>query len=347
MRICIAALLIALSYPFSSLHAQDESEPAPEPFRVRYGMYVKKVNPDFKQFRFNAEFYWWAIFENDSAQTGVSNHEIINFEYVNAVNTEVNGIHKEVQEVRHLGDNRYYFTGFHQGDFYFNPDFRRYPFDVQDLQIIVENSILGEDELVMAPDTASFNLSDQPADFQGISDELIHAKNQNYRFKKTRIYADTGVYNSNFGDPDFDPHSRYSRIVFKLSIDRAFIPYISKLLIPLMIILAQAYFVFFIPPKAIDIATSITVTSLLSAIAFQFSLGQELPEIGYLIFVDKAFYTCYLLIALTMAQSLITYYWDDSGVPALKARAIKLDRWCRYLFPVAFFLILFLLGISS
>lgn len=337
-------ILFVSSWISPGLNAQDT---AAEPIRVQYGLFVKKVNPDFKQSMFNAEFYWWAIFENDSTKTGISNHDVINLEYVNAVNAEVNGIQQEVQEVREIGENKFYFTGYHQGSFYFTPDFRRYPFDVQKLEIIVENSIYDESQVALLPDTASFNKSGQPANFQGMSDELLRAKNQNYRFMETSIKAGTGIYNTNFGDPEFDPHSRYSRVVFKLSIDRAFIPYISKLLIPLIIILAQAYFVFFIPPSNIDIATSITVTSLLSAIAFQFSLGQELPEIGYLIFVDKAFYTCYLMIALTMAQSLITYYWDDSGNPAMVARAKQLDYWCRYLFPVFFFVVLLILGIFS
>lgn len=336
-------LSIALLLPAAVLPAQDSASV----HLVKYGIYVKKVNPDFKQSMFNAEFYWWAIFENDSTKTGLTNDELVNFEYVNAVNTDVNGVHDEVQESRHLGENLFYYTGFHQGNFYFNPDYRRYPLDVQQLHIIVENSLLTDEDLHLLPDTASYEFSEQPKDFRGISEELLHSLNQNYKFKKTEITKSTGLYNSNFGDPDFAARSRYSRLTFTLSIDRAFVPYISKLLIPLMIILFQVYFVFFLPPHKIDIAAGLTVTSLLSAIAFQLSFAEELPEIGYIIFVDKIFYTCYFLIAMSMAQSLITYYLDASEIPKKVKLAKTLDLTFRFLFPLLFLSSLLIFGLTS
>jgi hypothetical protein len=104
-----------------------------------------------------------------------------------------------------------------------------------------------------------------------------------------------------------------------------------------MIILLLVYFVFYLPAEKIDIAAGLTVTSLLSAIAFQLAVSGELPEIGYIIYIDKIFYTCYLLIALTMAQSLVTFYLDDSGIESQKLKAKKIDLVFRFLFPLLFF----------
>ena len=67
------------------------------------------------------------------------------------------------------------------------------------------------------------------------------------------------------------------------------------------------YFVFFLPAEKLDIAAGLTVTSLLSAIAFQTAMSTDIPAIGSITYIDKVFYTCYFLIALSMAQSLITY----------------------------------------
>ena len=55
---------------------------------VKYGIYLKKINPDFKEGKFNAEFYWWAIFKNDKTKTGITNEEILNLEYVKSVREE-------------------------------------------------------------------------------------------------------------------------------------------------------------------------------------------------------------------------------------------------------------------
>ncbi len=69
-------------------------------------------------------------------------------------------------------------------------------------------------------------------------------------------------------------------------------------------------------------AAALTVTSLLSAIAFQFSVNSDLPEIGYLIYVDKIFYTTYFLIAVAMVESLWTFFLDATGDDSKKNLAV-------------------------
>ncbi len=146
-----------------------------------------------------------------------------------------------------------------------------------------------------------------------------------------------GVYNSNFGDPDFPSETIYSRLNISIFIDRSFVPFITKLIIPLAIILFLVYFVFFLPAEKIDIAAGLTVTSLLSAIAFQLSINGDLPDIGYIIYIDKIFYSCYFLIAITMAQSLYTFYLDKTEIPKKVKLAQQIDVIFRYLFPIMFF----------
>ena len=178
----------------------------------------------------------------------------------------------------------FFAMGFHQGQFYFTPDYSMYPFDEQVLDIIVENSLFPSSELIFISDTSS-----------------------------------------------------YSRIKASILINRSFLPYISKLIIPLIIILILVYFVFFLPAEKLDIAAGLTVTSLLSAIAFQTAMSTDIPEIGYIIYIDKVFYTCYFLIALSMAQSLITYYLDFSGEEKKVKLASQIDYIFRFLFPLLFF----------
>jgi hypothetical protein len=332
MRTCFVFFLI--SFLAISCAAQNDSSL----IELKYGVYIKKINPNFKDGVFNAEFYWWVIFENDSAKTGVSNEEIMNLEYVNGFESEVGKFSQEIQEIKSVGKNVFYYTGFHQGAFYFNPDFTNYPFDKQILNIAIENSILTKDRLQIIADTGSYIASHQPANFWAMSTDLINQKNVSFKFLNTLIYSSEGVYNSNFGDPSFQPKSVYSRQNTTITINRSFLPYISKLLIPLLIILLLVYFVFFLPAEKIDIAAGLTVTSLLSAIAFQLSISNELPEIGYIIYIDKVFYTCYFLIAISMAESLITYYLDASGEEKKIKAAHRIDYAFRFIFPLVFFI---------
>jgi hypothetical protein len=330
----ILILAMLLLYPVSNITAGENTKDSV--VVVKFGIYIKKLDPNFKEGKFHTEFYWWAIFENDSAVTGFSNDDIIDIEYVNGYNCEVGGFKNEIVEQKEQSKNLFYYTGFHQGDFYFTPDFSMYPFDVQKLDIMVENAVLPDYQLRFVVDSTSYKVSEQNKKFWGISDDLLNGKNSNYRILKTENKSGRGLYNSNFGDVTFPNKVYYGRITSSVYIDRSIVPYISKLLIPLIIILLLVYFVFYLPAERIDIAAGLTVTSLLSAIAFQLAVNGDLPDIGYIIYVDKIFYMCYFLISLSMAQSLITFYLDNSGEEKKKKLAVKLDFIFRILFPTLF-----------
>jgi len=307
-----------------------------EVIKVTYGLLLKKVVPNFKEGTFYSEFYWWIKFKNDSAKSGWSDDDIINIEYVNACQSEIGSSSAEIQERKIIGENEFYFTGYHQGDFYFNPDYSSYPFDIQTLNITIENSLIPSNELVFIIDTTSFIESGADKKFFGLSNDLLTVKTTNFNISRSEISTLTGLYNSNFGDPEFPSQSSYSRLNVGVFINRSFVPFITKLIIPLAIILFLVYFVFFIPPDKIDIAAGLTVTSLLSAIAFQLSVNSDLPEIGYIIYVDKVFYSCYFLIAISMAESLYTFYLDRSGDEKKIRLAERIDIASRFLFPVIF-----------
>lgn len=307
-----------------------------EKVEVTYGLFLKKVVPNFKEGTFYAEFYWWIRFKNDSAKSRWSNETITNIEYVNACQSDVGGTSSEIQEHKLLPENYNYYTGYHQGDFYFNPDYSSYPFDIQSLNITIENSLIPSSELTFRVDSNSFIKSGADSKYYGLSNDLLKTKNTNFNISKSEITTQQGIYNSNFGDPEFPNESIYSRLNIGISINRSFVPFITKLIIPLAIILFLVYFVFFIPADKIDIAAGLTVTSLLSAIAFQLSVNSDLPEIGYIIYVDKVFYSCYFLIALSMGESLYTFYLDKSGDEKKILLAQRIDQVSRFIFPLIF-----------
>jgi len=310
---------------------------------VKYGIYIKQLVPDFKEAKFHAEFYWWAIFQNDTTNTeNPTNEDVLNFSYVNGIDCNPGDFADEIEETQHWGNHFHYYTGFHQGDFYFNPDYSMYPLDVQKLEIQIEHTLLDDNSLKFVSDNRSYLKSKQNPDFFGLSKNILQQKNSVYNIFKSQVVVDKGEYNSDFGDPSFEPTTYYSRLNVGVHINRAFSPYIAKLIIPMMIILLLVYIVFFLPAEKIDIAAGLTVTSLLSAIAFQLSISGELPEIGYIIYIDKIFYTCYFLIAMSMVQSIITFYLDKSGDESKIKLAVRLDIIFRFLFPLMFVMSLFI-----
>lgn len=328
----ILLIIIILSF-YTKSYSQDSTK---YNFNFKYGILLKKIVPNFKEGTFYAEFYWWTTFNNDSSISGYTNEDIMNLQYVNGNETANDAIPSEIQEVRNLSGNKLYYTGYHQGNFFFNPEFSNYPFDKQILNIEIEHTLLLEDEITIQPDIESFKLSKMQTNLFGISTDLLKNSTTSMKIYKSDIKSGVCVYNSNFGDPDFPAESMYSRLTFSVHLERNVTPYITKFFIPLGIILFLVYFVFFIPAEKLDMAAGLTVTSLLSAIAFQFTINSDLPEIGYMIYVDKVFYLTYVLIVLAMGESLLTFYLDLSENVKKKQFAFKLDFYSRFLFPLIF-----------
>ena len=77
------------------------------PIQVEYGIFIKKIVPDFKDGKFYSEFYWWIKFTNDRTQSGWTNEDIANIEYINAHESEIGSFANEVQEIKSIGTNRY------------------------------------------------------------------------------------------------------------------------------------------------------------------------------------------------------------------------------------------------
>jgi hypothetical protein len=310
------------------------------PVVLKSGIFIKNITPDFKSSSFRAEFYWWFVFENDSTKTGMSNEDIMKVEFVNGIEVEPNAFANEKMYETNPKPNTYYVTGFHQGNFYFNPDFRMYPFDKQRMDIIIENAQFTSDKLIIVADTSSYLRSKQDAKFRTLSNDILNNNDtRSFHIYKTGVSQSITVYNSDFGDVSLAGNSSYGKLVYSVFIDRSILPYISKFVIPLMIILLLVYFVYFLPADKIDTAAALTVTSLLSSIAFQSSVNGDLPEIAYVIYVDKLFYTSYFLIAISMAISLWLFNLNlQSDKPSNLQLSRKILFLARILFPLTFIL---------
>ena len=116
--------------------------------------------------------------------------------------------------------------------------------------------------------------------------------------------------------------------------------YTWKVVIPLTLIVLMAFAVFWIDPAELGPQVTISTASVITVVAFQFSLGYLLPKISYLTRIDTFILGSTIFVFLALAESIVT-----SAVAAKKhtAAARKIDMWSRWLFPISF---IFLLLIS-
>jgi hypothetical protein len=126
----------------------------------------------------------------------------------------------------------------------------------------------------------------------------------------------------------------YSRATVILEVKRHTQFYIWQMMVPLAIVLAMAFAVFFLPPKDLSDRMSVIIASLLTVVALSYSLHSGLPKISYLTVIDWFFVLAYLFLGLAMAGMV----WISNLYDRDEAKAIRADKWLRWAYPGAYVL---------
>lgn len=329
-------LFFSILASFSSLKAQ-ESESI-SPIRCKTGIFIKTMRIHQTEEQFEVMFYWWL--RVDSADITADYSEISAIEFINAESE----VEIDLQQYD-TANSAYYVVGTCKGLFPYKADYHKFPYDIQSLNIAVENKLLNNYDIVYVPDnlTTPINL------FKDHRIEILNG--DQFKIAALTAVSDPYTYKTNFGDPSVEPHETYSRIEFTLKINRDPVGIMQKLALPLLVVLILAYLVFYIPDFEIGTASALTVTALLAAIAFQWTLNDALPKVSYLTLVDRIFYMVYIYIFYAMFQTVITYNMNKVAEKLMstnETKALKLQKlsdaieWhSRYLFPLSFFAIVY------
>ncbi|NOZ22544.1 MAG: hypothetical protein GXP25_15790, partial [Planctomycetes bacterium] len=111
--------------------------------------------------------------------------------------------------------------------------------------------------------------------------------------------------------------------------------YVIKVIIPLVLIVAMSWAVFWIDPKETGANISVAVTAMLTLIAYRFAIGTFLPNVSYLTRLDYFILGSTILVFCTLAHVVVTNTYVTSGN---LDHARKRDRWARWIYPSVFVL---------
>ncbi len=127
-------------------------------------------------------------------------------------------------------------------------------------------------------------------------------------------------------------------IAYEIDIERNFIYFITKIYLPIIIILLMSFSVLWIKPSSLDSRLQVGVVCFLALITFTFIVDQELPKLSYLTIMDLVILTSYVFAAITTIESIyIARYVNDYD------NALKIDSLFKKLLPIGYFLILFII----
>ena len=173
-----------------------------------------------------------------------------------------------------------------------NMQLRAFPFDSQDLEIYVHPFTGQVGRIVLSVDPAS----------TGVSTALLHTSLP--LWSTGRI-----TYRTVLGSmPGEEASSKVrSHVVFAIHVTRNSAYYTFRIFIPLALMVAVSWGVFWIPADDLNSQLLISVTTVLTLVAFSVALSNILPPVPYLTFYDAFFLICFLFILLTIVEVLIAH----------------------------------------
>ena len=137
-------------------------------------------------------------------------------------------------------------------------------------------------------------------------------------------------------------NDKFSEFLMEITVTRRPGYYIGKVIFPILIIVAISWSVFWMVDSNLSGRMSVSLTSLLTSVAFQFVIAKALPRVSYFTFMDVLLSLSFIFMALTIFENLyvnILFLKDKEPI------AIKIDHICRWAFPVVYYACLFLAAV--
>ncbi len=197
---------------------------------------------------------------------------------------------------------------------------------------------------------ADFDFRSFPFDSQEIKFEFRSDENENYilmpylneyshlLFKRGYDDLDmsewqkAGIDYEYFYIKDILYDSYQTGFAYKIKIERNYLYYLSKIFLPIIIILLVSLSVFWIRPTDLEGRLTVSVVCLLALIAYTFIVDKDLPKLSYLTIMDYAVLLSYFFSSIPTLQSIYVNRVSDENLE----RALRVDRQFRIMIPIIY-----------
>lgn len=174
------------------------------------------------------------------------------------------------------------------GDFFFSPDLRWFPFDTQNLQVVVEQMKTPLSQWVFESSHEISGMSPSIR-FPGWQGSLRNPYNTSQANCKTELGFKVYPGEPFIGDMGLSySNVTYSRFSYTVSVERAIWQGVLMRFLPPAVMLLPTMFVYLLEPlKNTASKVSVCSGSLVTVILFHSGVVSQLPPLGYLSFFDK------------------------------------------------------------
>lgn len=301
------AFLLWMLLPFVPLPllAQD-NQPAPE--QVTIGAYINDIQSiDLRTHTYAMDAYIWFRWTNPDLNPAET------IEFINPSDLWGTIVDPSYEEPQSLENGELYQVVRIQGRFARKMPLYNYPFDRQVLEIVFEDKANESHELAYINEGVTINPKLTLPGFN-LGQPLIEITDL--------------AYPTQFGDLRLSQPSSYARARIEVPISRPVVTFALKLLLPVFSVLLCALLMFLLDPSYVDLRINVGITSLLAIVVLQMTLNQDVPEIGYLMLIDKVYLCAYafVVIGLTLVVWTIRLVRQDrqEAAWALQKRSLVL-----------------------
>jgi hypothetical protein len=226
---------------------------------------------------------------------------------------------KDVIRVDCVGNAEY--SQIFYGDFLTLANIKDFPFDARPLNIDVISKEYGPEEVELSLEEEFTGRTDKFS----ITDWYIDSTPTT----ESSVYKVKGKF----------AQKSFSRLIFSFNADRNTQYYIWKIIVPMMLIVFMSWCVFWIPLDQLGAKIGLSVTSMLTLIAYRFALSNLTPKVDYLTRFDKFTFASTLLIFLALVVTVATGSLSAKGRGEL---AEKIGSYSKFVFPAAFIMVIIL-----
>lgn len=189
-----------------------------------------------------------------------------------------------------------------------NIDLRKYPFDVHNLSIVIEDKVKTIDELRYSIDPQSTGMDAGVYVIGWELGRLTHEATEHYY-------------------PPYD--ETYSTATFSIEIGRVFLTSVMKLL-PVFFMVLVGMLSLMLAADKVTMRLSLNISTLLAAVMFHLNLTSAIPPVGYLTLADKFMIMTYVILIAIMATGIALMRHTEKKD---KRKADLIYKWSLYTMP--------------
>ena len=207
------------------------------------------------------------------------------------------------------------------------------------IKIFPDGEVIYIERFTVTLQAPNFNFSKFPFDPQEFYVRIIALEPiQHYLFsineEQTEIGDSLGEEEWFVADYDYNISSYKARNTFtqfnlRISAHRHTEYYLFRIFIPLLLIVIVSWFIFFMRDFARRV--DISVTALLVFVAFNFTLGSDLPRLGYLTFMDNVIMIAFAVTCLGVVCNVLLRRLEVKGDREL---ADYFDQYITWGYPI-------------